>query len=604
MNSRWSPFAKQIVIVSTVIAAVWLLFRIHLLLTPLVLAFLLAYLISFPVNWLVRRTGWPRTPVTVLVQLLAVFIILSTPALIVPRVVALGRSFGTTLINVIQGLLTVTPEPIEITPSLKLDLGAFYEPISQTLRGLLEPGVSSIQNLQSLLFPFASGAAVVVWGAVNVVIGGLFVFVVSFYIVKDAPLIGRFVTTHIPEIWLPEARRLWAELTKIWDAFVRGQLILGIVMGLIIWLSMAILGVRNAPALGLLSGFLEFVPGVGPVIAAVPGILIALILGSMWVPLPHLWFAVLVALVYILLSQLENLYLLPRVIGSRVALHPAVVIVGALAGAQLAGVLGILLAAPTIASLRLLIGYAVRKILDEEPFPTAALPLSQEALWGKLARGRPVTAVLFDLDGTLIETDDQIVANLANRLHFLHRLLPGQDATHLVRRWLMFTEVFANGFVTLLDRLRLDGWLFRLNERLHRMRAIRRSDDFLAVAGSPEILHSLAERYALGIVTSRNRQETAIFLHQYGLTDLFKAVVTRDDVGRLKPHPAPLRLAARRLGVPSARCVMVGDTSVDVRSAKAAGALAIGVLCGFGQANDFRSADLVIDSPAQLDQWL
>ena len=82
------------------------------------------------------------------------------------------------------------------------------------------------------------------------------------------------------------------------------------------------------------------------------------------------------------------------------------------------------------------------------------------------------------------------------------------------------------------------------------------------------------------------------------------AVVTREDVRHMKPHPMPVQAAAQELGVPAEQCIMVGDTVVDVRAGKAAGALAVGVRSGFGQDGDFNEADLVLDSPAQLVLWL
>jgi phosphoglycolate phosphatase len=367
---------------------------------------------------------------------------------------------------------------------------------------------------------------------------------------------------------------------------------------------MTILGVRNAPVLGLISGVLEFVPAIGPVIAAIPGILIALFLGSSWLPLPNIWFAVLVGFTYVLLQQFENLYLVPRVVGRRVRLHPAVVIVGALAGLQLGGVLGVLLAAPTIASARLLLGYTYRKLFDQEPFLAPEMPIDRSHFWKELVDERGVRAVLLDLDGTLIETDDETAANLTQRLRFLGRLVPQMQRRRLARRWLMGSEDLVNGFITLLDRLGLDGLLFRLDDTLHHWRGIRKPENFVAVAGCPEMLRALAQRYRLAVVTSRSRHEAQAFLAQYELLDLFHAVITRDDVRRLKPHPLPVSKAAEKLGVPPAQCVMVGDTEVDVRSAKAAGALSVGVLCGFGEMNDFGDADLVIESAAQLGDWL
>lgn len=605
MNTRWNPFFKQLVIIGALIGAVWLLARTRGVLTPLILALFLAYLVSLLTGWVLRHTGWPRSLVIIVSEIVVLLLLMTVPAAVMPSVVNTLIGFISNLVSITQELLEATPKPIVLTPSLTIDLGSYYEPINQWLRSILGPDLSAIQNLQSWLRPVATSAAGVLRGAVSGVIWLILILVVCFYTVRDAPLLERSISTALPDAWRPELGRLWRELVHIWDGFVRGQLILAIIIGVVVWLMMSILGVRNAGALGLISGLLEFVPAIGPVLAGIPGVAIALFLGSSWLPLPNLWFAVLVGLTYFLIQQIENLFLLPRIVGGRVRLHPAVVIVGALAGAQLGGALGIFLAAPAIAAGRLVLGYAFRKLVDAPPFPEpAAPPPDPSQRWGELVRQHSVSAVLFDLDGTLVETDDHLVNDAVRRLSFLKRLLSEERRKRAARRWLMFGEVFVNGLVTLLDRLRLDGVLFRWGDRLQRMGGMHSREEFVAVADTPDVLRSLAERYRLGIVTSRSAPDAAAYLAQFGLTSHVGAVITRDNTSRLKPHPAPIRLAAEKLGVPIGQCVMVGDTNVDVRAAKLAGALAVAVLCGFGERGDFGEADLILGSTAQLATWL
>lgn len=604
MNTRWNPFVKQLVIIGLVVGAVWLVVRVSAILAPLILAFLLAYLVSLPAGWILRHTGWPRSLAVALSELVVVVLLLTVPAAVMPSVVNTLIGFTNSLIVIIQELLEATPKPLTLTPTLALDLGPYYEPINQWLRGLVGPDLRAIENLQNLLRPVATGAAGLLRGAVSGIVWLILILVVSFYIVRDGPRLARAVWRSLPAVWRPELAHLWRELAQIWDAFVRGQLILGVIVGLLVWITMTLLGVRNAPALGLISALMEFVPAVGPVLAAIPGVALALFLGSTWLPLPNLWFAVLVAVVYFLIQQLENYYLLPHVVGSRIRLHPAVVIIGALAGAQLGGVLGILLAAPTIAAGRLLLGYVFHKLTDTPPFPEPEAPPDRAVLWRELVQRHEVNAILFDLDGTLIETDDHLEERLTRWPAPLARWVPEQRRRRLARRWLMFSEMFANGLVTLLDTLHLDGVAFRWGDRLQRLGGMRDREHFQAVDGTPEMLRTLSQRYRLGIVTSRNTRDAVTYLTQFGLTSYVGAVITRDDTRRLKPHPAPIRMAAETLDVPVAQCVMVGDTTVDVHAAKAAGALAVGVLCGFGEREDFGEADLVLESTAQLDGWL
>ncbi len=398
--------------------------------------------------------------------------------------------------------------------------------------------------------------------------------------------------------------RLWRELSLIWDSFVRGQVLLGIIVGVVVWLLMTVLGVRNAPMLGVISALLEFVPSIGPVLAAIPGVAFALVLGSSWLPLPNIWFALLVTLVYILVQQVENLYLLPRVVGARIRLHPAVVIIGAFSGGALGGILGILLAAPTIAGTRVLGGYVLRKLFDQEPFVEPETP-DHRLIWGETVQKRAVAAILFDIDGTLVETDDYLSRWAASKMTIFRQLLSETQRLALARRAVMVLEGPANLTITLLDRVHLDDAAYRVRRWVRRVTGEAELPCCESVAGVTDALRVLRSRgYLLGIVTNRERGETEAILHQVGVRSLLGAVVTREDVPHMKPHPMAVRLAAELLGVPAEQCIMVGDTVVDVHAGKAAGALAVGVRCGFGQDGDFNEADLVLDSPAQLVLWL
>lgn len=205
-----------------------------------------------------------------------------------------------------------------------------------------------------------------------------------------------------------------------------------------------------------------------------------------------------------------------------------------------------------------------------------------------------VRAWLFDLDGTLMDTDDQSVAALARRLRFL-------GAPRTARRLVMTVETPMNAAVTLLDMLHLDAAAFALEKRLSHA---ERGYDFRLIGGVAPLLALLASRYKMAIVSTRGLAASEAFLAQHGLTALFPVVVTRESTRRLKPHPAPVRYAAQALDVAPEDCVMVGDTTVDVRSARRAGAWAVGVLCGFGEERELRraGAHLVLPSTADLLQ--
>jgi HAD superfamily hydrolase (TIGR01549 family) len=211
-------------------------------------------------------------------------------------------------------------------------------------------------------------------------------------------------------------------------------------------------------------------------------------------------------------------------------------------------------------------------------------------------------AVMFDLDGTLMDTDDQVVEALARRLAGLRLADPKRAA----RRLIMASETPGNAMMTLLDVVGLDRPLTRVTDRVRRWRGLQTREDFRIIEGVKEMLYALEGRYRLAVVTTRGAREAAAFLRQHELEPLFETVVTRESTWRLKPHPSPIEHAAQALALPVEACVMVGDTTMDVLAARRAGAWAVGVLCGFGEREELEraGAHVILPHTAQVASLL
>jgi predicted PurR-regulated permease PerM len=377
------------------------LVRFRALVVPLLFAFILAYMLNPLMEWLTARTrlSWSMA-VNVMYLVIAVLLI------------AVLTAAGIALVQQIEGLYRVLVEILPRLPtrlenllSQPIDLGPFVldltqpinvgplvldlttldlRPLYDQLLATLQPALSRTGNLVGSL---ASGTAeFLAWI--------LFILVVSYYLLHDLKTLSPSLERIVPEGYAPDVRRLTAELGPIWHAFLRGQITLAIVMGLVVGTAMGLLGVRYAPGLGLLAGLLEFLPIIGPFIAGAVAVIVALFQPSNPLGLPPFYFALVVLGVFLLLQQLENNFLVPRILGSSLKLHPVVILVGAIIGASLAGIVGLLLSAPTMATLKLFGRYVFRKMLDLDPWPEPPPrpeppPKLEWPRWLRLSRQKP-----------------------------------------------------------------------------------------------------------------------------------------------------------------------------------------------------------------------
>jgi len=382
-SPKWGSLTKLVVGLTFIAIIAALLVQFRSIVGPILLAFVLSYLLH-PVAALlnkVSRLSW-RASVN-LIFLLVVVIYLGLITLT-----------GFTVVQQLQSLIEFVGRAVTDLPTLaerlstqvyqfgpwqfstgQLDLEALSRELLSSLQPLLG-------RMGSLISTFATSAAATLgWS--------FFVLIIAYFLVADA---GKF-PDQLVHIGIPgyddDIRRLGIELRKIWNAYLRGQLIVILLVMISYSILLVILGMRFAIGIAILAGLARFVPYVGPLTTTVVTFLVALFQGGNYFGLLPYQYAILVVAASFILDQIFDNLISPRLLGEALGVHPAGVLIVAIIAANLIGLIGLVLAAPVLATLRLISRYVARKMFDMNPWPEpeSSLPTSPlDVPWSRWLR--------------------------------------------------------------------------------------------------------------------------------------------------------------------------------------------------------------------------
>ena len=488
----WNTTTKAIVAVSALALFCLLVWVFRGLLQQVVLAVILAYLLHPLISLIDRRTPANRVTVVLAVYLTLAVLVIATFSLVgvttFQQALDLSRRLpgwfeeGLAQLQLLREQLPesiiVAGVPIPVAGLLP-QLPGWNELFSQVF-GLLQP----------ILGRSGSLAASVVTGTVAVLGQILLIFIISIYIAVDIPRIGNMIANiaHKPG-FRRDAERLTSSVSQVWAAYMRGQALLAIIIFVLVSVVLGALGVDNALGLGLLSGAMEFLPVIGPLAGAGAAIFVAFFQSDPSFGLTPLQFALAVAVAMIVIQQIENTLLVPRIVGKALNLHPLLVMVSVIMGASLAGLLGAILAAPVVASIRILGEYAWHKMLDLPPFldedegqvqgmngndplgeeptppappgvyPLSFLPVFKDYIWG----GRNLEKRLGkELPPGIIAESWEIAAHANGQSRVATGPMEGSTLEEIQQRWgeqLIGDSVETDTFPLLIKLLDSNSWL-------------------------------------------------------------------------------------------------------------------------------------------------
>ncbi|HEY5984715.1 MAG TPA: AI-2E family transporter [Anaerolineales bacterium] len=365
-SPTWGPTTKLVVALTIVAIIAGLVITFRGIIAPLLMALVLAYLLN-PVAGFLQRTlhfSWPLA-----VALIYVLLFLALLGMLTLGGVGLVQQIES-LVGIVRDSLSSLPDFIHSLSGQVFVFGPFridfsrldLSQLSSQILGIVQPLLGSTGTLLTTL---AAGAAQFLGLS-------LFVLLVSYFVLAESGSVrGALVPVNIPG-YAEDIRRLGQELSRIWNAFLRGQIIVFLLAGLTYVVVLSILGVHYALAIALLAGLARFVPWVGNMVSWTTLALVAYFQASNVFGLAPLSYAILAVGVALLVDQIFDNFVTPRVIAQALRVHPAAVLIAALIFAKLLGLLGVLVAAPILATVSLVWRYVTRKMLDLDPWPEGA----------------------------------------------------------------------------------------------------------------------------------------------------------------------------------------------------------------------------------------
>jgi len=363
ISPRWSSTTKLLIGLVMVGIAAFLLNRFANLITPLLMIIIIVYLLHPVTRAVVRglRISWRAS-----VNIVFLIIVLLLIGLLTWGGVGLVQQIQS-LIGSIQDIVANLPEYVSQLSKLSFRFGPFeldmrtldLNALSQQVLALLQPLLSQTGNLVGTL---ASRAAETFGWTV-------FVLIVSYFVMAESSGLRRdLFKVEIPG-YTEDLSRLGSELGRIWNAFLRGQIIVFALAVIIYSILLPILGVRYALGIALMAGLAKFLPYIGPAITWIVMALVTFFQANHPFGLSPLAHMALVVIMTSVIDWIIDTFITPRIMASTLKVHPAAVFFAALIAANLIGILGVVIAAPFLATVTLLGKYTMRKLFDLDPWP-------------------------------------------------------------------------------------------------------------------------------------------------------------------------------------------------------------------------------------------
>jgi len=362
-SPNWSSTTKLLIGLIIVGIIAFFLYRFADLITPLLMIIILVYLFQPAAALLARSLGitWKAA-----VNIFYLFIVVTLIGLLTWGGVGLVQQIQS-LIRSVQDIFTNLPSYVEELSSKVFRLGPFeldmrtldLNAISQQLLSYVQPLLGRTGNLVGTIA--SSAASIFGWT--------VFVLIVSYFIMIESSGLRRdLFRVEIPG-YTEDFTRLSRELSRIWNAFLRGQIIIFILAIIIYSILLPILGVRYALGIALMAGLAKFLPYIGPAITWVVMALVTFFQANHPFGLSPLAYTALVVIITSVIDWIIDSFVTPRIMASTLKVHPAAVLIAAIIAANLLGLLGVVIAAPFLASFLLLGKYIMRKMFDLDPWP-------------------------------------------------------------------------------------------------------------------------------------------------------------------------------------------------------------------------------------------
>ena len=357
MSKPWSTTTRIIVIVVTIILTGLLIYQMRPLLSALIIAGLIAYILNLFVRFIENRTRLSRGWAVHLVYILFILLIIAAPGTLVPVAVSPSQVVTEEFEMVREQVEQILAEPVTV-------FGQTI-PVDQ----LLQDVTSAVTDFEVSVEGALSVIETTSVGLLQVVI----IIVVSYYILKDWRKLKKWIIDLLPESGRYDADRLMVDIDALWRAYTQGTLALMVIMAIVFIIIGFAIGLPGAILVGIFGGIFSMIPEIGPWIAGGLAVIVAYFGGSNHLPLSNFWFAVLVTVIIAIVAQIKSIWLRPQVMGRFMHMNTGVVFFAILAAALLQGILGALIILPILATIGVFGRYVRAKLLNIDPWEQPAV---------------------------------------------------------------------------------------------------------------------------------------------------------------------------------------------------------------------------------------